>query len=91
MNMKRIFQMLFFAIFMSAALASAQPKDNEGFVPVDGSMMNESETVPARRLVGIAYGFILAAVVAWVASVTRRSRRVEDELEALKKKLETRV
>ncbi len=89
--MKRIFQILFFAIFMTSALSFAQqPKDNEGFEPVNGDMMQQGETIPAARLVGAAYGFIFAALLVWVASVTMRARRVEDEMDTLKRKLEAK-
>ncbi len=90
--------MLFFALFMaSAAAALAQPaagkdpaKDSEGFVPVNGDMMQPGETIPAARLVGLAYGFIFAAVLVWVGTVARRSWRVERELESLRQKIERR-
>ena len=39
---------------------------------------------------GAAYGFICVAVVVWVASVARRARRLEDEVDELKKKLQAR-
>ncbi len=89
--MKRIFQIVFFAFFMGGVALAQQPaKDNEGFEAVDGSMMQRGESIPAARFVGLAYGFIFAAMLVWVGSVARRSRRVEDELDALKKKLEAR-
>jgi hypothetical protein len=92
--MKRIIQILFLAFFFAggaAALAQEQPKkDNEGFEPVNGDMMAPGESIPAARLVGAAYGFICVAVVVWVASVARRARRLEDEVDELKKKLQAR-
>ena len=94
--MKRIFQILFFAIFLAGGVALAQQpqppqKDAEGFVPVNGDMMQKGESIPASRLVGLAYGFIFAAVLVWVGSVALRSRRVEEEMEALKRKLEKKA
>jgi hypothetical protein len=96
--MKRIFQILFLAILMSGVMGvvraqepSPPPKDSEGFVPVNGDMMQPGETIPARNLVALAYGFIFVSVLVWVASVARRSRRVEEEMEALKRKLEKRA
>ena len=91
--MKRIFQILFFATFIMGGLALAQQpqKDAEGFEPVNGDMMQKGESIPASRLVALAYGFIFASVLVWVGSVARRSRRVEEEMEALKKKLQSRV
>jgi len=87
--MKRIIQIAFFAFFFGGvALAQTAPqKDNEGFEPVNGDMMQKGESIPAARLVGAAYGFICAAVVVWVASVARRARRLEDEVDELRKKL----
>jgi hypothetical protein len=93
--MKRIIRIVFFGFFLfglaGAALAQNAPKkDNEGFEPVNGDMLQQGETIPASRLVGAAYGFIFAAVVVWVASVARRARRLEDEVDELKKKLAAR-
>jgi len=93
--MKRIIRIVLFGLFLfglaGAALAQGAPKkDNEGFEPVNGDMMQQGETIPASRLVGAAYGFIFAAVVVWVASVARRARRLEDEVDELKKKLAAR-
>jgi hypothetical protein len=93
--MKRIIRIVFFGLFLfglaGAAFAQDAPKkDNEGFEPVNGDMMQPGESIPASRLVGAAYGFIFAAVVVWVASVARRARRLEDEVDELKKKLAAR-
>ncbi len=72
-----------------AAAARAQPKPDEGgWESVDGSMMQKGESIPASRLVAGAYGFIFAAVAVYVASIASRARRVEDELDELKRKLE---
>ncbi|MDB4971467.1 MAG: hypothetical protein JWN44_7156 [Myxococcales bacterium] len=88
-DMKRIFVILFFAFFLGgAALAQEAPKkDAEGFEAVNGDMMQSGESIPGSRLVGAAYGFICFAMVVWVASVARRARRLEDEVDELKKKL----
>jgi len=92
--MKRIVQIALFALFLCGigmAFAQEGPKkDNEGFEPVNGDMMQPGESIPASRLVGGAYGFICAAVVVWVASVARRARRLEDEVDELKKKIQAR-
>ncbi|HWE31174.1 MAG TPA: hypothetical protein VHB97_24375 [Polyangia bacterium] len=90
--MKRIIQIAFFALFAwlasGVALAQDAPKkDGEGWEAVNGDMLQPGESIPAARLVGGAYGFICAAVVVWVASVARRARRLEDEVDELKKKL----
>ncbi len=93
--MKRKIQIVFFAAFflgwLGLALAQEGPKkDSEGFEPVNGDMLQPGESIPASRLVAGAYGFICAAVVVWVASVARRARRLEDEVDELKKKLAAR-
>jgi hypothetical protein len=90
--MKRIIQIVFLAFFLGGmALAQEAPKkDAEGFEPVNGDMLQPGESIPAARLVGAAYGFICVAVIVWVASVARRARRLEDEVDELKKKLVTR-
>jgi hypothetical protein len=91
--MKRIIQILFLAFFLGGVALAQEPpkKDNEGFEPVNGDMMQPGESIPASRLVGAAYGFICVAVVVWVASVARRARRLEDEVEELKKKITART
>jgi len=93
-DMKRIFQIAFLALFVAlvsgVALAQEPKKDAQGWEPVNGDMMQKGESIPASRLVAAAYGFIFAAVVVYVASVARRARRLEDEVEALKKKLQAR-
>ncbi len=72
-----------------AGAAWGQPaKDPEGYEPVSGDMVGKDESIPAARLVGAAYGVIFAAVLVYVASVAARARRVEEEVEALKRKLE---
>lgn len=91
--MKRLIAIVFLALFFCGgglAFAQTAPAGGDGWQQVDGDMMAKGETIPAARLVGAAYGFIFAAVVVWVASVARRARRLEDEVAALQKKLESR-
>ncbi len=70
---------------------SIAPKDSEGFVPVNGDMLQQGESIPASRLVAGAYGFIFAMVALYAASVASRAKRVEEELTALKARLEKRA
>lgn len=65
----------------------AAPKDEQGFEKVDGSMM-KGESIPAARLVSIAYGVIFAAVAIYAFGVARRTQRVESELADLKSRVE---
>ncbi|MGZ3429240.1 MAG: hypothetical protein ACXVDD_02925 [Polyangia bacterium] len=89
--MKRIIAIAFLAFFFGGvALAQEPKKTNDGYEPVNGDMMQPGESLPASRLVAGAYGFICAAVVVWVASVARRARRLEDEVDELKKKIQAR-
>ncbi len=67
------------------ALAAA---DKEGFEPVNGDMMARGESVPAPRLVAGAYGFIFGALLLYVATVVLRTRRLEEEMQELKRRIE---
>jgi hypothetical protein len=80
--MKRLL-LLLTLLFAPAAFA----QKDEGWQKVDGSMMAQGETIPASTLVGAAYGFIWVALLVWVASVAARTRRVEEDIEALRQKL----
>jgi hypothetical protein len=81
---------LFLLCVLTVAVAradDAKPADDDGYQKVDGNMLQQGETIPANRLVAGAYGFIFAAVAVWVATVASRSKRVEEEMEELKRKL----
>jgi hypothetical protein len=66
----------------------AKRADGEGFVPVKpGEVLQPGEVIPASRLVGIAYGVILAALMAFVGSLAARSRTVEDEVAKLREQI----
>jgi hypothetical protein len=96
MTMKRIVASAFLLLFLSmGVVAAAQeppkpPSDEQGWEKVNGDMMQQGESIPASKLVAGAYGFIFAAVVVFVASVTMRSRRVEEEMDSLRRKLESK-
>ncbi len=89
MTMKTI---LFLICLCTTATFADEPpqKDTEGFEPVAADMMQKGESIPASTLVGGAYGFIMVALVGWVASVVMRTRRVEDEMEELRRKLDAK-
>jgi len=92
--MKRIIAIAFLATLLfglsGVALAQEPTKSNDGYEPVNGDMLQPGESIPASRLVAGAYGFICAAMIVYVASVARRARRLEDEVDALKKKIQAR-
>jgi CcmD family protein len=69
------------AVTLLPALAFAQE-----FVKVDGKL---GEEVPAGPFVGIAYGFIWIAILAYVVYVARGVGRVRGEVDELRRKLES--
>ncbi len=84
--------LLLLGVLLASLPARAQPAPpaarSDGFEPVDGNMMAPGEAIPGNRLVGAAYGFILGALVVYVGSVTIRTRRVEAEIEAQRRRTE---
>ena len=87
--MKPIARLLLVVItlFAAAPLSAQQPPPpkpaaQDAFVPVD-TPNNQQETIPAQRLVGIAYGLIWVLLLGYVWSVRSRLARVEREMEAL--------
>jgi CcmD family protein len=66
--------------FALPAVAFAQE-----FVKVSGK---EADEVPAGPFVGIAYGFIWVAILAYVVFVARGLGRVRGELEDLRRKID---
>ena len=86
--MKPIRLLLIVLVLLAASPLSAQqppppkPAAQDAFVPVD-TPNNQQETIPAQRLVGIAYGLIWVLLLGYVWSVRSRLARVEREMEAL--------
>jgi CcmD family protein len=70
----------FLCVVAFPALALAQE-----FVKISGK---EADDVPAGPFVGIAYGFIWIAILAYVVSVARGLNRVRGELDDLRRKLD---
>jgi CcmD family protein len=68
-------------VILLPALAVAQE-----FVKVEGKL---GEEVPAGPFVGIAYGFIWIAILAYVVFIARGVGRVRGEIDELRRKLET--
>jgi CcmD family protein len=90
--MKPIARLLLIVIvlFAAAPLSARQqpppkPAAQDACVPVDVPN-NQQETIPAQRLVGIAYGLIWVLLLGYVWSVRSRLARVEREMEALNRR-----
>ena len=91
--MKRIIQIALSRVLRSAASRSRRSRrrrTTKASSRSTATCCSRARRIPASRLVAAAYGFICAAVVVWVASVARRARRLEDEVDELKKKIEAR-
>ena len=79
--------MLFAApVYAQAQQPPPKPAATDEFVPVD-KPMNAQETIPAQRLVGIAYGFIWVVLFGYVWSVRNRLAGVERELQTVSKRV----
>ena len=94
--MKRYAMLILFVLMLGVpafAQSSAQPPPKpaaqDEFLPVTGAPANQ-ETIPAARLVGIAYGFIWVVLLAYVWSVRSRLSTVEREIEAVSKRVPAR-
>jgi CcmD family protein len=79
--------MLFAApVYAQAQQPPPKPAATDEFVPVD-KPMNAQETIPAPRLVAIAYGFIWVVLFGYVWSVRNRLAGVERELQTVSKRV----
>jgi CcmD family protein len=58
----------------------------DGFLPVDAPI-NSQDTIPAPRLVAIAYGFIWVLFFGYLLSVRTRLTRVEREMETVSRRV----
>ena len=87
--MKRFVMLALLVLTLAVPLAAQKPAAQDEFVPVTGAPANQ-ETIPARRLVGIAYGFIWVVLFGYVWSVRSRLSRVEREMEAVSRRVPER-
>jgi len=69
--------------------APSKPAAQDEFVPVNAPM-NPQDTIPAPRLVAIAYGFIWVVLFGYVWSVRSRLSTVEREIETVSRRLPER-
>jgi CcmD family protein len=67
----------------------SKPAAQDEFVPVDAPI-NPQDTIPAPRLVAIAYGFIWVMLFGYVWSVRSRLSKVEHEIEAVSRRVPER-
>ena len=75
-----------------AAAAQAQPQKpaaTDEFVPV-AAPQGQQDTIPAPRLVAIAYAFIWVVLFGYVWSVRSRLGKVEREIEAVGRRVPER-
>lgn len=95
--MKRsLVTVILFVLMLGApafARAQSQPPPKQAatdeFVPVTTPSATQ-ETIPAARLVAIAYGFIWVVLFGYVWSVRSRLSHVEREIEAVSKRVPAR-
>jgi hypothetical protein len=59
----------------------------EGFVPVDKLPAQQQETIPAARLVGIAYGFVWLMLLGYLWSIWNRLSKVERDLASVSRRV----
>src|SRR4030088_3542907 len=84
--MKRVLLGVSLLLALCGDVCAQKGQDQEGFVKEDrpATMKSVEEGIPAAPLVGAAYGFIWLAVLAYVVSVARRTRRLEEEIQRLR-------
>lgn len=83
---------LMVVLFAAPVLGRQEPQKpaaaQDGFVPVDAPL-NPQDTIPAPRLVAVAYGFIWVVFFGYLWSVRTRLGRVEREMEAISRRAST--
>jgi len=85
--MLAVFVLMFAApVYVQAQQPPPKPAAQDEFVPVD-KPMNAQDTIPAPRLVAIAYGFIWVVLFGYVWSVRSRLASVERELQTVSKRV----
>jgi CcmD family protein len=92
--MKRYVAVILLMLVLAVpALAQTQPPPRpaaqDEFVPVNAPVTGQ-DTIPAPRLVAIAYGFIWIVLFGYIWSVRSRLTRVEREMEAVSRRVPAR-
>jgi CcmD family protein len=83
-----------FLILAPAVIHAQQPAGKptaaqDQYVPVD-KPMNAQDTLPAPRLVAVAYGFVWVVLLAYVWSIRKRLSTVEHEIDAVARRTASR-
>ena len=81
--------LLTFTLVTPAFAQPPKPAAQDEFVPVNAPI-SAQDTIPAPRLVGIAYGFIWVVLFGYVWSIKSRLTRVEHEMEAVSRRVPAR-
>jgi len=76
---------LFIWVLAMPLLALQPPAGQDEFVPID--QLPPSEQLPGGAFVVIAYGFIWVAAMLYLWSVWRRLGMVEEDLQALRRRI----
>ena len=72
-------------VFAQQAPQTPPPAAQDGFVPVDAPLSVE-DTMPAPRLVAIAYAFIWVVFFVYLASLRMRLSTVEKEIDTVRRR-----
>ena len=71
------------AAFVVAQAPQPSPKQQEEFVPID--QLPPEEQMPAAPMVVAAYAFIWVAFIAYVFTLVKRVRKVEEDVRRLER------
>ena len=81
--------LLVIGLLAAAPAAQAQPPtaaSQDGFVPVSRAAQPQ-DTIPAARLVAIAYGFAWVMLAGYLLSIWKRLGTVEREMQAVSRRI----
>jgi len=90
--MKRYLMLALFVLTLAAPVLAqtppqpSKPAAQDEFLPVSGPVPGQ-DSIPAPRLVAIAYGFIWVVIFGYVWSVRSRLASVEREMHTVSKRI----
>jgi CcmD family protein len=88
--MKRLAALALFVFTLATPVFAQQPKAaQDEFLPVNGPV-SPQDSIPAPRLVAIAYGFIWVMVFGYIWSIKSRLSTVEREIASVSKRVPAR-